>query len=57
MIDGRLTQKDITQYCSSHYCNEHDCEYMKEYCHIREFVLTECNECLEGRCKDCRYYE
>ncbi len=56
MIDGKLTQKDITQHCSSHYCNG-QCEYMKEYCHIREFTLAECNECLDGRCRDCKNYK
>lgn len=57
MIDGKLTQKDIAQHCSSHYCNDHDCEYMKEYCHIREFTLEKCNECMEGLCRGCKYYK
>jgi hypothetical protein len=57
MINGKLTQKDITQHCSSHCCNERDCEYMKEYCRIREFVLTECNECIGGCCRGCKNYK
>lgn len=57
MIDGRLTQKDITEHCSSHYCNKHDCKYMKEFCRIQEFVLAECNKCVNGHCKDCKYYK
>lgn len=57
MINGKLTQKDVTEWCSSHYCNEHNCEYMREYCHIREHVIDECNECIKGNCKRCDKYK
>lgn len=52
-----LTQKDVTEWCSSHVYNEHDCKYMQGYCHIREFVIEECNECTKGHCKRCKYYK
>lgn len=57
MIDGKLTQKDVTEWCSFHVCNEHDCEYMRGYCHIREHVVDECNECTRGYCRDCKNYK
>lgn len=56
MLNNKLTQKDVTQWCSSHYCNEHDCKYMSEYCHIREFVIDKCNECIDKSCKKCDKY-
>ena len=28
MIDGKLTQKDITEWCRSHKCTDEDCKYM-----------------------------
>lgn len=57
MIDGKLTQKDVTEWCSSHVCNEHDCEYMRGYCHIREHVIDECNDCIRGYCRNCKNYK
>ena len=57
MIDGKLTHKDITEYCCSHYCNEYDCEYMKGYCRIREFSLEECNDCVDRNCRSCKNYK
>lgn len=57
MINGKLTQKDITEWCSSHYCNEHNCEYLRNYCHIREYALEECNECISNNCRSCKNYK
>lgn len=56
MTKRKLTQKDITEHCSSHYCNSHDCKYMENYCHIREYVLDECNECVKQNCHGCENF-
>jgi len=57
LIEKKLTQKDVTKWCSSHYCNEHDCKYMRDYCHIEEHVIEECNECISMMCQYCNNYK
>lgn len=57
MIDGKLTQRDITVWCVSHYCNSDGCKYMDNWCHIREYTFEECNECIERSCRHCKNYK
>lgn len=56
MINGKLTQKDITLWCTSHYCNSDNCKYMTDWCHIRDYALEECNECIDKSCRRCDKY-
>lgn len=57
MFDSKLTRKDIIKWCSSHYCNEHDCKYMKDCCHIEEYIVENCKNCKTMNCKYCDIYK
>ena len=57
MFDSKLTKKDIIKWCSSHYCNEHDCKYMKDCCHIEEYIVENCKNCKTMNCKYCDIYK
>lgn len=56
-VEGKLTQKDVDLWCSTHRCNEKDCKYMKDYCHIKEFISDDCNDCMKGFCTACNHYK
>ena len=56
MIDGKLTQTDITLWWTSHYCNSDNCKYMTDWCHVRDYALEECNECINKSCRRCDKY-
>lgn len=57
MIDDKLTQKDISEWCSNHECMSESCEYMANYCHIKEYTLKACNECVKNNCRGCKNYK
>lgn len=57
MVDNKMTQKDISKWCSTHECTKENCEYMVNYCHIREYVLEICNECIKNNCHGCKNYK
>lgn len=57
MIGSKITQKDISEWCSTHECIVENCEYMADYCHIREYMLETCNECTRNNCHGCLNYK
>lgn len=54
MVGNKLTCKDVKEHCKNNECN--NCEYMDKYCHIREFLIDECDYCEKNNCKGCKYY-
>lgn len=58
MIDGKLTQKDVTEWCRNHKCTDEDCKYMiNGGCYILDYTIDSCQYCIDGICRGCRHYK
>lgn len=52
----KITELDRIDWCNEHVCTEDGCEYMRDYCHIKEDMYEECAWCtLERSCRRCSW--
>ena len=55
MIDYKMTQKDIEEWCLNHICSK--CKYNDVYCKIRNNIFEKCENCKNRLCEKCEFYK